>query len=395
LNFAYITYLSTIWTFIMSHNPSVSIFLPALAGGGAERAMLHLAQGLAERGFKTDLVLAEAKGDYLATVPAVVRVVDLQATAPLLVSKTIALRRYLQQERPSVLFSALDILSSALWAQQLAGVSTRIIMCVQTQLSRQFRNHQPYTIGRIRPLMVRWFYPWSDAIVAASHGVAADVSQLTGMAIDQIPVIHNPVVTPEVLQKMQAPVNHPWFVEGEPPVILGVGRLVSQKDFPTLIEAFARVRAQVRSRLMILGEGEDRALLEAQIRNLGLEADVALPGFVANPYAYMARAQVFALSSIFEGFGNVVAEAMAAGTPIVATDCESGPAEILANGKYGKLVSVGNAVALADAIMETLQAPMDAEVLRQRAKAFSLNQIVDQYVDVLQSVMQQGSLQAG
>ncbi|MBL1178388.1 glycosyltransferase [Pantanalinema sp. GBBB05] len=378
----------------LPNQPSISIFLPALAGGGAERAMLHLAQGLAERGFKTDLVLAQAEGDYLSSVPASVRVVDLQARFPVLISKTIALRHYLQQEQPTVLFSALDILSSAIWAQRLAGVPTRVILCVQTHLSRQFRNHQPNTMGRIRPLLVRWFYPWSDGIVAASHGVAVDVAQITGLSVDRIPVIHNPVVTPEVLQKMQAPIAHPWFAPGEPPVILGVGRLVSQKDFPTLINAFAQVRQQCSARLMILGEGEDRSQLELQIQQLGLTADVALPGFVDNPYAYMAKAKVFALSSIFEGFGNVVAEAMAAGTPIVSTNCDSGPAEILANGQYGKLVAVGDANALAEAIIATIQHPLPAEVLQQRAQAFSIAAVTEQYIDVLQHIIHQSSLQA-
>lgn len=351
--------------------------------------MLHLAQGLAERGFPTDLVLAQADGEYLAQVPDSVRIVDLQARFPVLVSKTIALRNYLQKEQPAVLFSALDILSSAIWAQRLAGVSTRIVMCVQTQLSRQFRNHQPNTMGKIRPKLVRWFYPWADAIVAASHGTAADVAQITGIPVDQIRVIHNPVVTPEVIAKMQEPVDHPWFAPGEPPVILGVGRLVSQKDFPTLVEAFAQVRQQRQARLMILGEGEDRAKLEAQIRQLGLEADVALPGFVANPYAYMAYASVFALSSIFEGFGNVVAEAMATGTSIVSTDCESGPAEILVNGRYGKLVPVENASALATAIVVTLDQLTPPEMLKQRAQAFSIDCVTDQYIDVLREILSQ------
>ncbi len=373
--------------------PTISIFLPALAGGGAERAMLHLAQGLAERGFPTDLVLARAEGDYLSHVPASIRVVDLQSRFPVIMSKTIALRRYLQQEQPALLFSALDILSSAIWAQRLAGVSTRIVMCVQTHLSRQFRNHQPNTMGKVRPFLVRWFYPWADAIVAASRGVAEDVSGMTGIPVDRIQVIHNPVVTPEVLQNMQAPIAHPWFAPGEPPVILGVGRLVSQKDFPTLINAFAQLRQQRTARLMILGEGEDRPKLEAQIRELGIEQDVALPGFVENPYACMAHAQVFALSSIFEGFGNVVAEAMATGTSIVSTDCESGPAEILMDGKYGKLVPVGDARALADAIATTLDHPTSPEVLKQRAQAFSLDCVVDQYIHVLQTLLKQEVLQ--
>lgn len=373
--------------------PTISIFLPALAGGGAERAMLHLAQGLADRGFPTDLVLAKAEGDYLSHIPTSVRVVDLQASFPVVLSKTFALRHYLQQERPAVLFSALDILSSAIWAQRLAGVPTRIVMCVQTYLSRQFQNHQPHTMGKIRPRLVRWFYPWADAIVAASQGTAADVAQITGMPLEQIQVIYNPVVTPDMGQKMGASVDHPWFAPGEPPVILGVGRLVSQKDFPTLIDAFARLRRQRSARLMILGEGEDRPQLEAQIRALGLAQDVTLPGFVENPYAYMAGACVFVLSSIFEGFGNVVAEAIATGTSVVSTDCESGPAEILLNGKYGHLVPVGDAEAMAAAISMAIDRPIDPDILRQRAQLFSIDGIVDQYVDVLNQLLSQKAMQ--
>lgn len=376
-------------------SPTISVFLPALDGGGAERAMLHLAEGLVDRGFKIDLVLAETKGAYVEMVPPSIRIVDLKARSPLLVSKTFALRRYLQQEQPAVLLSALDILSSATWAQRLAGVPTRIVMCVQTNLSQQFQDHQPNTIGRIRPKLVRWFYPWADAIVAASRGVANDVASLTGIPADAIRVIYNPVVTPAVLAKMQQPVDHPWFAPDEPPVILGVGRLVSQKDFPTLVEAFAIVRKQRSARLMILGEGEDRAKLEAQIHELGLQNDIALPGFAENPYAYMAHASVFALSSIFEGFGNVVAEAMATGTPIVSTDCPSGPAEILDGGKYGKLVPMRDATALANGILTTLENPIAPNILRQRAQEFSVERVTEQYIDVLSKLTTPQTIQAG
>lgn len=375
-------------------NPTVSFFLPALDGGGAERAMLHIAQGLAAQGMKVDLVLAQARGAYLSKVPAAIRIVDLQAQCPILVSKTLALQQYLRQKQPDVLFSALDILSSATWAQRLAGVSTRIIMCVQTHLSQQFRDHQPSTIGRIRPHFVRWFYPWADQIVSASQGVAADVAQITGVPLASIQVIYNPVVTPEVLEKLRQPIDHPWFAPGELPVILGVGRLVSQKDFPTLIQAFARVQPRYPSRLMILGEGEDRPKLEAMIRELGLADAVALPGFVENPYAYMAHASVFALSSVFEGFGNVVAEALAAGTPVVSTDCPSGPAEILANGQYGHLVPVGDADALADAIVATLQHPIQSKILQQRSQDFSLDRITHQYLNILDRLIPDTSPQS-
>ena len=260
------------------NNHSVSVFLPALAGGGAERAMLHLAQGFADRGLKTDLVLAEAEGDYLKQVPANVRLVNLKSKFPVVLSKTRALQRHLQREQPTVLFSALDIVSSALWAKWSAQVPTRVVMCVQTYLSSQFQEHQPNTMGRLRPQLVRWLYPKSDDLVAASQGTAEDLAQITSLPLERIRVIYNPVVTPEVLEKSQEPIDHPWFLPGEPPVILGVGRLVSQKDFFTLIDAFALVRQQRSARLMILGEGEQRPQLEHLIRELNFRSGCIAAG---------------------------------------------------------------------------------------------------------------------
>jgi glycosyltransferase involved in cell wall biosynthesis len=368
---------------------SVGLFLPALAGGGAERAMLHLASGLAERGLKIDLVLAEAEGEYLEQVPSGIRVIDLQSKFPVVISKTLALRRYLQKEQPDVLFSALDIVSASLWANWRLSVPTRVVMCVQTYLSEQFNTHQRNTLAHLRSQMVRWLYPKSDELVAASRGTAKDLAYLTDLPLDRIRVIYNPVVTPEVIQKSQEPVDHPWFAPGEPPVILGVGRLVGQKDFFNLISAFALARQQRPLRLMILGEGEDRHKLEQAIYGFNLEQDVLLPGFVDNPYAYMAQAAVFALSSRFEGFGNVVAEAMATGTPVVSTDCPSGPAEILEYGKYGALVPIADPTALSQAILVTLDHPISAEALRRRSLEFSRDLIVDQYVAVLENIFQQ------
>ncbi|MBD2078540.1 glycosyltransferase [Leptolyngbya sp. FACHB-17] len=372
---------------LVTAKPLISVFLPALAGGGAERAMLYLAVGLAERGWRVDLIVAEAKGAYLDRVPPDVQLVDLKARFPVILSKTIALRRYLQQAQPAILFSALDILSSAYWARLGANVSTRLVMCVQTYLSEQFRNDQRQTFGKLRSRMVQWLYPKCDAIVAASWGTAKDVAELTHLPLEQIQVIYNPVITEEVFQKSEEPLEHPWFQLGEPPVILGIGRLVSQKDFPTLIAAFAKVREQRPARLMILGEGEKRSSLEALIHTLGLDAEVALPGFTENPYAYLSRAAIFALSSRFEGFGNVVAEALACGVPVVSTDCPSGPAEILDYGKYGRLSPVGDAAAMTTAILTLLETPADRAALKRRSQLFERDRIVDQYVALIERLL--------
>ena len=361
----------------------VALFLPSLRGGGAERAMLNLARGLADRGLAVDMVLARAEGAYLSTVPAPVSVVDLGASRVL--ASLPALVRYLRRERPQALLAALDHANVvALWARALAGVHTRIVVSVQNNISWSTR-YAPTLRARLAPLWLRPFYPWADVVVAVSQGAAEDLVRVAGLSRQQVCVICNPVVTPEIFSKAQEPVDHPWFAPGQPPVVLGAGRLTIQKDFPTLIRAFALVRAQRRARLMILGEGEERPKLEALVRELGLEEDMALPGFAGNLYAYMARAAVFVLSSRWEGFGNVLVEAMALGTPVVSTDCPSGPAEILERGKWGKLVPVGDIVALSAGVVAELDNPSLSDVAR-RAQDFSLDRIVGQYLELLLSV---------
>ena len=368
--------------------PFISLFIPNLDGGGAERVMLHLAEGFAKRGFDVDLVVAQAEGAYLSKIPDTIRLVNLDAKSPVILFKTLALKQYLKQEQPAFLISTLDIFSSATWAKRLAGVKTQVVMCVQTNLSQQFQDRHAMLMQKIKWAVVQRFYPWADAIVTASEGVARDIEQHAKISMQQMTVIHNPVVTSDFSEKAQEAIAHPWFADDQPPVLLGVGRIVKQKSFATLIQAFARVRQCCPARLMILGDVDPREPgvkpeLEGLIKKFGLQDDVLFLGFVENPYAYMARANVFVLSSIYEGFGNVVAEAIAAGTPVVSTDCESGPAEILNKGQYGELVPVGDHEAMANAIVATLNQPMDTQVLKVRSQAFTIDCIVHQYLDVL------------
>jgi glycosyltransferase involved in cell wall biosynthesis len=203
-----------------------------------------------------------------------------------------------------------------------------------------------------------------------------------GIPRGHIQVIYNPVVTPDSREQAGAPLEHPWFKAGEPPVLLGVGRLCPQKDFPTLIQAFAQARKERSARLLILGEGRERPALEALVRGLGLEQDVAMPGFVENPLPYMAQSSLFVLSSRWEGLGNVLVEAMYCGVPLVATDCRHGPREILADGKYGTLIPVGDASALARAI----QSGLNGKALRPPPESwqpFEAETVVSQYLHVL------------
>ncbi|MGQ4648014.1 glycosyltransferase [Lyngbya aestuarii] len=352
-----------------------------LLGGGAEIVMLNLARGFAEQGLKVDLVLVKAEGAYLSQIPAKVRVIKLES--PRLLKSIPDLADYLKKEQPAVLISALeDTNMVALWARQLAGVSTKVMVTVHNNLSREAQNATQLK-RKFTPQFVKWFYPWADWVVAVSQGVADNLIDI-GLPSEKIKVIYNPIVTPELNEKLRESLDHPWFLPDQPPVILGVGRLEKQKNFATLLRAFAKVRQHYPVRLMILGEGSERYHLESLVQKLEIAEDVVFPGFVGNPYAYMKQAALLVLSSSWEGFGNVLVEAMAAGTPVVSTDCESGPAEILANGQYGRLVAVGDSEDMAKAIATTLEDSQNEELLKQRANEFSLKKALIQYKELLQ-----------
>lgn len=361
--------------------PSIALFLRTLGGGGAERVLLNLAQGFVERGLKVDLVVSAGEGLDLWQIPIGVRVINLNA--PRVSASLPKLIGYLRRERPNALIPSLHYANEvALLAKHFARVPTKILIPEHNMLSTEVRYHEKGSRQQLIPLAARLLYPYADGIVAVSRGVAEDLAQITGISPKRIHVIYNPVITTQLYEMAKEPVDHPWFNPGEPPVILGVGRLEAQKDFPTLIRAFALVRKKRPVRLAILGWGPDRQKLAALVNELGIEDDVVMPGFIKNPFAYMAKASVFALSSVWEGLSNVLIEAMALGTPVISTDCKSGPAEVLADGKYGWLVPVGNSEALAKKILQILDSniqPVDSDWLSQ----FTLHTSTQRYLDVL------------
>jgi glycosyltransferase involved in cell wall biosynthesis len=255
------------------------------------------------------------------------------------------------------------------------------VITIHNTLSVQFANlRQRHRV--ILPPLLATFYPKADGIVAVSSGVAEDLSRFLGLDRARIAVLHNPVVTDDLLTRMEEPLEHGWFRETEPPVILGVGSLIPRKDFTTLLRAFALVRRQCRARVVILGEGKERGHLERLIRELGLEGEVDLPGFVNNPYPYFRRARLFVLSSRWEGLPTNVIEALACACPVVATDCP-GAREILENGRHGRLVPVGDVEAMAQAMLKTLDEPPPGERLQQRAMAFHVDRAVERYREIL------------
>jgi glycosyltransferase involved in cell wall biosynthesis len=335
-----------------AHKRTLAIFLPNLRGGGAERVVVNLARGLSERGIVVDVVLANAVGPFLSRIPSSVRIVDLHSGST--IASLFRLSRYLRQTRPAALLSALDQSNVvALLARRLSRVSTRAVIAVHSVASHRAANVGSLKARFYRMLMPRC-YPWADAVVAVSHGVADDLCRLTALPRSRVTVVYNPVVEPDLHAKAAQPIDHPWFQPGEPEVILAVGNLSPWKDFGTLIRAFAIVRETRPVRLMILGEGSERRRLEALVQQLGLSGDVSLPGFVDNPYAYMSRAAAVVLCSKWEALPTVLIEAMALRIPVVSTDCDFGPREILAGGRYGKLTPVGDVEALARSICSSI-----------------------------------------
>jgi glycosyltransferase involved in cell wall biosynthesis len=361
----------------------VAIFTSNMDGGGAERAMAKLAGGIADQGYDVDLVLSRAEGHYLAEVPDTVRIVNLDSGRVL--TSIPGLIRYLRRERPAAMLTSMNYVNVVgIWARALARVDTRLVVNEQNALSLE-AAHSPRRRHRLMPKLIGRFYPWADRIVSVARGTADDLARTTGLSRERIEVVHNPIVTPELKELAKTPLDHPWFREGEPPVVLSVGRLSKQKDFGTLLRAFARVREDRPTRLVILGDGPERSMLESLISELGLDEVAALPGWVANPYPWMAHAGVYVLSSRWEGLPSVLIEALYCGVPIVATDCLSGPHEILEGGEHGLLVSVGDVKALARGIESALAGDVPAPTAASW-RPYEQESVVRSYLDVLVGV---------
>lgn len=358
----------------------IAILVPSMRGGGAERVALNLAQGITERGYPVDLVLAQAEGPYLSEIPESVRVVDLKSSR--MIKSIPALARYLQTEIPVALLSIMNHVNIvAVWARRLARVQTRVIVSEHTLTSKLSENTTKWGAWFILQLM-KHSYKGAEAIVSVTGGVAEELSQISGISRKRIQVIYNPNITPEVKENARAPLDHPWFKPGEPPVLLSAGRMVSLKDFPLLIKAFNQVRRTRSVRLIIFGEGEKRAELEAMVQKLGLSGSVSLPGFVENLHAYMKRARLVVLTSKWEASSNVLSEALYCGAQIISTDCPYGPREILQGGKYGKLVPVGNVPVLARAIENALDNPKP-NAPQESWQPFELDNVINQYLRLL------------
>lgn len=377
----------------MLSSKRVAMFLYGLTSGGVPRRMVTLANGLAGRGYRVDLVLVASGTNLAGALAPAVRVVTVggwRGRLPGIRRKRRwqfraaqgALVRYLNDAAPDVLISADNYANlTAIAARSAARMPVRLVVSQRNHTST-YAAKKPRLVSAIRT-----HYPKADAIVTVSEGVAQDLVDI-GLPQEAVQTIYNPLVGPDLIASAGKSVDHPWFRPDAPPVILAAGRLGPQKDFPTLIRAFARLRADGRAeRLVILGDGKtpkDRADLLDLAATLGVAECVDFPGAVPEAIPYMARAALFVLSSAWEGLPAVLVEALACGTPVVSTDCPSGPSEILQEGRVGPLVPVGDDRALAAAMAAVLDTPPDPAILKDRAGQFSVETAVDRYVTVIE-----------
>ncbi|MGJ7461990.1 glycosyltransferase [Halomonas sp. MA07-2] len=362
----------------MSHK--ISILLPNLCGGGAERVNIDLAHEFATAGHDVEFVLMQAQGELLPETLLSFDVVDL--ATPRARSLPLTLIRYLRRRRPDVLIAAMWPLTViAPLAGRLSGHRCKVLVSEHCNLTSQYRNWGRMHRAMMRASMALGFR-LADCRVGVSAGVAEDAATISRLPFDAFKVVHNPVPPrPEPSAEVIKRTEELW---GAPPGarILTVGTMKAMKNHPLLLRAFAELD-RPEARLMFVGDGSGRNELLSLARELGVADRVILVGFHPDPTPFYQTADVFALSSDYEGFGNVIVEAMACGTPVVATDCPSGPGEILDSGSYGRLVPVGNSTALASAIAVTLDEPAPKELLQSRAEDFHPAKAARAYLHLL------------
>ncbi len=361
---------------------SIALFLPTLTPGGIERCMLNLASGFIQQEVNVDIVVADYRGDFISKIPDEATVVDLDVERVL--KSILPLREYLTHTEPDVLLSGHTHANiAAVIAGKTSISDTTIAIGIHNTYSLSKSGSKGFSSKVIQLLYPR-LYSQADHVIAVSEGAKQDIVQNSTLKPNDVSVIYNPVVTKELYTEANQPVDHPWLNDDKINVVLGAGRLAEQKDFDTLIRAFEGVAEQNESaRLLIVGTGSKEAQLRALLSELGLKDRVELVGYVDNLYAYMNAAGVFVLSSKWEGFGIVLVEAMATGTPVVSTDCPHGPNEILENGAYGELVDVGDVAEIGNSINITLTNEPELEQIENRASAFSVVSITEDYIQEL------------
>jgi glycosyltransferase involved in cell wall biosynthesis len=331
--------------------PSLLYVLPSAGGGGAERAAVDLLCAMDRRRFRVAVAMITKQGAFLSQLPSDIPIIDLRGRQSYDLRLVWRLARVLHRQRPDVVFSVLRYTNLiTLLAARLVGSTARVVVNEQNLPSAEFAL---FGGGRVKGWFIRKLYPGAARVTAISNGIAEELVSGFAAPRSRVQVIPNPVDLERVRSMGSKPPDHPWFRNGEP-ILVAAGRLHPQKGFANLIRAFGEVRQTLPCKLVILGEGPLRSELEQLITNLDLASDVQLAGFQENPYTYMAHATAFVLSSLYEGFGNVLVEALALGTPVISTRCPVGPLEILTDAVTGVLVPLFDEHALAQSISAQL-----------------------------------------
>jgi glycosyltransferase involved in cell wall biosynthesis len=363
----------------LTTKPTIAFYLPNLEMGGSEQVAVTLANELTLRGIRVDMVLSRSRGELLQQLHSGVNIINLNANT--FRTSFWPLVTYLKKYQPSALLSWMDFSNVfAVLAAKLAKPQPRVAIRIPTTLSR---NIKPPIKNIFARLLFHFIYPLADTIISVSGGAADDLARFAWLSRSRIQVVYNPIISQELIAKSAQPLDDPWFYPGHPPVILAVGRLSPAKDYPTLLNAFAILRQKVAANLLILGEGSLRKKLEVMIHELELTDSVRLPGLIMNPFPYMSNADVFVLSSVWEGLPGTLIQAMACGCPVISTDCPSGPSETLGGGRYGTLVPPGKPVMLAEAIIHSLENE-PPHIPDEWLQQFTTRVAVQKYIDALQ-----------
>lgn len=369
----------------------VAIFGPQYTHGGGGHVCADIGKALGRRGYDVDFLIdgRDIEGGYLrkglpesCSVVQIseARIHDSRLNLPFYGSLVKGLWGYLARNRNVTLLSNFvkqNLIST--WVSSVTPGSHTIILCEHSMIGVRMTGNR-----RVLPPLIRMFYPLAERVLAVSSDITEELITDFGLSREICTTVDNPIDIENIHSLSEHSVSHSWFKD-DSPVIVGVGRFGEAKDFALLVRALEVLRQEVPARLVLLGDGDRRGVIEQQVKASELQEHVDLLGFVDNPYKYMRQADVLAHPADYEGFGIVLPEAMACGTPVIATNCPGGPSDILQDGEYGPLVEVGNAQALAEAIYDTLKDPPSAEKLESRARDFDIEKVVQQYIDVIES----------
>lgn len=351
---------------LLHHDENMKFF------GGIHPWVINFANGLSRLGYRVTLIVSTRQ--YKPAIPGLDDGVQIHKVGFHSVSALWGLYQYYRTHAVDITLTAGHRYNRLIENVSRFCKTGKWIVSIHENMSKSIASMRPDK-GRKREKEIQ-HYTQADGIISVSEGLKTDLVDNYRFPPELIKVIYNPLVKKEDQQLAQQPIDHPWFQDGVNNIILGMGRLENQKNWPLLIRSFSRFVEKHDARLVILGEGKNRAQLEKLIAELKLEHKIQLPGFVSNPYAYFARCRFLALCSDWEGFGNVLVEAMSVGTPVISTDCPSGPAEILQNGKWGELVPPGDAEQLLHGLEKTWLQPVGSEALKSRAQDFSVDRQV-------------------